>query len=371
MANVITEKSDKARPSRNNAHHGATVDDSQFGVSDTPGRLPYPKGVEPKKIHWGYSVSFLVIHIAALLIFLPYCFSWVGFAAFVLGVCIFGQLGIPICYHRQLAHRSFKTPKWLERTMVTFALCSAQETPARWVAWHRLHHKHSDQEGDPHSPLVNFVWSHTWWLVYQNREHSNFSMYQKHARDILEDPYYMWLEKIWMPMLWFFLGHAAIYAIISYTICATVYGIGPEALQLTASLFVWGVLARTVWVWHITWSVNSLAHVFGYRNYETSDGSRNNWLVTLLTAGEGWHNNHHADQSSASVQHRWWEIDLNYYVICMMGMVGLASNIVPPRHKRQAARGAKPTSEPKPPIPKPHIPKPHVPTRDDTNQPSS
>ena len=113
-------------------------------------------------------------------------------------------------------------------------------------------------------------------------------------------------------------------------------GWGREAaVPLAVSLVVWGVFVRIVAVWHITWSVNSLAHLFGYRNYETGEGSRNNWLVALLTVGEGWHNNHHEDPTSASLQHRWWEIDVSYYEIRLLGALGLAWDIVTPRHLRR------------------------------------
>ncbi len=110
------------------------------------------------------------------------------------------------------------------------------------------------------------------------------------------------------------------------------------SVRIVASVMLWGVVARTVWVWHITWSVNSLSHVFGYQNHETNDDSRNNWLVSLLTAGEGWHNNHHADPASASVQYRWWELDINYYTIRLFGLLGLATNIIPPRAERRVLR---------------------------------
>ncbi len=109
-------------------------------------------------------------------------------------------------------------------------------------------------------------------------------------------------------------------------------------VQFGLSLLVWGVFVRTVVVWHITWSVNSLSHMFGYRNYETGEESRNNWFVALITSGEGWHNNHHADPSSASNQRKWWEIDLVYYTLLALAKVGLVWDIVMPRHERGKQR---------------------------------
>ncbi len=290
-------------------------------------------------IRWDYLGFFTVLHLLTLLVFVPWFFSWSGVVAFVAGVIVFGQLGVPIGYHRLLTHRSFRTPKWFEHLLVTLAMCSGQETPARWVAWHRMHHANSDQHRDPHSPRLGLMWAHVNWTVYESRTVlATFAMYQKFARDILSDPYYRWIERVPFAAGTFFIAHAALYAVLALASCVLILGNTAEAYRMTASLFVWGVAARTVWTWHITWSVNSIGHVFGYRNYETQDDSRNNWFVTLLTSGEGWHNNHHADPASASMQHRWWEIDINYYLIRLFGAVGLADQIIRPRiHRHREA----------------------------------
>ncbi len=294
--------------------------------------------VVSRGIRWDYTVVFVLLHGLTLLALMPWFFSWPGVVAFVLGVIVFGQLAIPIGYHRLLSHRSFRSPKWFERSLVTLAMCTAQETPAHWVAWHRMHHAHSDDSQDPHSPRLGFFWAHVSWLVHERRTRlATFSMYEKYARDILADPYYRWIQRLPSPAGVLFLLHAIVYSAIAFGICWLTCETTAEAIQLTSSVVLWGVVVRTVWVWHITWSVNSMTHIFGYRNYETTDDSRNNWFVSLLTAGEGWHNNHHADPSSASVQHRWWEIDINYYVICMFGRLGLATHIIPPRFERQRA----------------------------------
>ena len=110
---------------------------------------------------------------------------------------------------------------------------------------------------------------------------------------------------------------------------------------MALSFVVWGVLVRTVAVWHITRAVNSITHLFGYRNYDTEENSRNNWLVAFLTVGEGWHNNHHYDPAGASVQHRWWEWDITYYEIVILKWLGLAWNVIPTKHKRRAAQASK------------------------------
>ncbi|QDT05615.1 Fatty acid desaturase [Rubripirellula lacrimiformis] len=328
------------------------IDGEPTGGSESV--VPAPKGRQREKltpeghtksaVRKDYLVFFIALHALALLAVLPFFFSWAGVAAFLIGVVAFGQMAIPIGYHRLLSHRSFKSPRWFERSLVTLAMCTAQETPAHWVAWHRMHHSHSDHHEDPHSPRISFLWAHVQWLVHETRTPlATYAMYEKYAKDILADPYYRWLEKLPVAAGIFYFGHAILYAIVANLACLAIYGNTPEAYRMAASLFVWGVILRTVWVWHITWAVNSLTHVFGYRNYDTTDDSRNNWFVTLLTAGEGWHNNHHADPSSASVQHRWWEIDINYYTIRLFGVLGLATDIIPPRHvRKQRSLASKP-----------------------------
>lgn len=315
-------------------------------ASQPPLATPHARGA----IRWDYAVFFVSLHAAAGLALLPYFFSWAGVAAFAVGVLVFGQLAIPIGYHRLLAHRSFRCPRWFERTLVTLAMCAAQETPAQWVAWHRRHHSHSDRDQDPHSPRLGFFWAHTRWLLHETRSRlQTFSLLEKYARDVLSDPYYRWLERLPSPAGLFFLVHAVVLSLLAIAAAWLIHGWGAEAGQLAASLILWGIVVRTVWVWHITWSVNSLAHLFGYRNHATADDSRNNWLVSLLTGGEGWHNNHHADPASASVQHRWWEFDPNYYVIRLFAAVGLASDIIAPRARRHAANGPRPRPAPRPP----------------------
>lgn len=301
-------------------------------MHSTTGRpLQLPSRVDLAGIQWDYVVAFVLFHALACLVFVPSLFSWWGVAAFFAGVSVFGQMGIPVCYHRQLTHRSFRTPKWLEHSFVVMALCSAQQTPAKWVAWHRKHHNESDETEDPHSPLVNFFWSHIGWLCVRNRALTDYSFFDKYARDILEDPFYFYLERHRWAVVWIYLAHAAALFLAGWGVCWLLMADPAAAWQRALSLFVWGVIARTVYVWHITWSVNSFSHLAGYRNFSTADDSRNNWFVALITGGEGWHNNHHADQAAASVQVRWWEFDLNYYFIRLLGWLGLATHIIPTR----------------------------------------
>ena len=302
-------------------------------------QLSIPDTIVPGQIRWAYAIPIALIHILALSAVIPWLFSWTGLIVMVLGVHVFGQ-AINLCYHRILAHKSAKLPKWLEHWFVIMALCCMEDTPGKWVAMHRFHHSHSDHNPDPHSPLVSFLWSHVGWLMIENRATHNIESFRKYAPDVLKDQFYMNLEKSHRWVLYYII-HALLFFGVGFGIGAITGG-WLSGVQFGLSLFVWGVLVRTVVVWHITWSVNSLTHLFGYSNYKTTDHSRNNWLVAILTVGEGWHNNHHHDPVSASNQHKWWEIDITYYQIKMLELVGLATDVKAPKHiknkKRDAAR---------------------------------
>jgi stearoyl-CoA desaturase (delta-9 desaturase) len=311
-------------------------------------RLPRPPHVQGQ-ILWAYAIPIVVIHTLALLAFWPWLFEWSSVVVMLIGVHVFGQ-GINIGYHRLLAHRSFRTPKWVEHAFVLLALCSLEDTPSRWVANHRYHHKHSDDEPDPHSPLVSFLWSHIGWLMFKNNDMHSMSAFQKYASDLLRDPFYFKLEKRPTLAFWAYLAHAGLFFLVGLLIGALTAPAGTSAwwagYQYGLSLLVWGVIVRTVVVWHITWSVNSLTHLFGYRSYDSDEHSTNNWLVAILSVGEGWHNNHHHDPASASNQHRWWELDLSFYEIKLLEKLGLASKVLPPRHKRRGRSTAANESPP-------------------------
>jgi fatty-acid desaturase len=309
---------------------------AQTGEHAGSSRLPLPATVRLDKVVWIYVIPVVTIHVLALLALIPWLFSWTGLALAILGVPFYG-LGITLGYHRLLAHRSLIVPKWLEHGFVVLAQCSLQDTPAKWVTVHRMHHAHSDEPPDPHSPLVNFLWSHFNWLFYQNTATRNIGAMQKYAHDILSDPFYMRLEKSYFgPAA--YLAHLLIYAIAGLGLGWMMTGSAVGAVQFSLSLFVWGGLMRTVLGWHATWSVNSLTHLFGYRNYDTNESSRNNWFVGVVALGEGWHNNHHHDPAAASVWHRWWEFDLTYCVILILKRLGLATKIIEPKSVRHARR---------------------------------
>jgi fatty-acid desaturase len=303
-------------------------------------RLALPGSVRKDRILWPYFVGIVGFHVLALLAFVPWLFSWTGMILALCGLYVFGTLGINLCYHRLLTHKGFILPKWLEHIFAVLGVCCLQDTPARWVAVHRLHHQHSDEQDDPHSPLVSFFWGHFGWLMVTNLELQRLSMYERYSRDVLRDRFYLGLERhgMWM---WINLAHWLAFFLGGFAIGWAASGEALGGVQFGLSLLVWGVFVRTVFVWHITWSVNSVTHLWGYRNYETDERSRNNVFVGLWSNGEGWHNNHHADPRSAAHGHRWWEFDVTYLTIKALALLGLARDVVRP-NPRIAARHAGP-----------------------------
>jgi fatty-acid desaturase len=297
------------------------------GESESIQRVDYPQTAQPIRVYWLYAIPLAILHVLALLAFLPWFFSWSGLVIAIAGHFVFGMLGITIGYHRLLTHRGFVCPKWLEHTFAILGICNLQDSPARWVAIHRMHHQHSDRQPDPHTPLANFFWAHMGWVLVHNRDHDSLTSFERYARDLLKDPFYFNLERrgLWVKIFWL---HAAVIALLGGLYGLLIVGGFWGAYQMAASWLVWGVFVRTVVVLHGTWSVNSLGHVFGYKNYKTRDDSRNNWLVALISHGEGWHNNHHAQPRAAHHGHRWFEFDMSWRVIWLLEKIGLAKDVV-------------------------------------------
>jgi fatty-acid desaturase len=300
-------------------------------VGETTTALPQlerPAAVANGRIDRPYAISFALYHVVALLAVLPWLFSWTGLTLCLLGTYVFGTLGINLCYHRLLTHRSFACPKWLEHALAILGVCCLQDTPARWVAVHRKHHQHSDEPDDPHSPLVTFFWGHMGWLLVESRDLSRLDLYEHYSKDLLRDPFYLRLERklLWV---WVNLAQWAVFYTAGFIAGWLATGEFLGGVQTGLSLLVWGVFLRTVLVWHITWSVNSVTHMWGYRNYDTDENSKNNVLVGLWSNGEGWHNNHHAQPRAAAHGHKWWEFDVTYLTIRALALIGLAKNVVP------------------------------------------
>ncbi len=259
-------------------------------------------------LDWAIILGTLFFQIGALSAL--FFFTWKAFFLFFILYVITG-MAVTLGYHRLLTHGSFTTYRPIKWFLAFLGQLSAEGSAAFWVAIHRKHHAFTDKEGDPHSPLDGVLWSHMLWFFPKKDQ---IALIQKYAPDIWSDPVLKWMHYLFLPIL-------IIFAFI-------LYGIGCFWDQYTAlSFLAWGFLLRAWFVAHVTWCVNSASHIWGYRNYETPDESRNLWWVALLSFGEGWHNNHHAYQRMARHGHKWWEIDTTYWMICILEKCGLAWHV--------------------------------------------
>lgn len=275
------------------------------------------------ELNWVFFVVIVTFHLGAAGAL--FCFHWSSLILFLAMWLLSQNVGIAVSYHRQLTHRGFTTPKWLEHAMALCGAMALQGSPTYWVAVHRMHHQYTDRAGDPHSPRDGKWWSHMGWIM-RGALHNETAMIARYAPDLQRDGFYRWLAVWhWLP--------------ITLTGIALLGGgslIGGWRLGL--SWLLWGVLLRVTVGFHVTWLVNSVTHLWGTRRFNTHDDSTNNWWVALLTGGEGWHNNHHAHPVSATHGMAWWEVDFNYGLIRMLALLGLAKDIKLTRTR--AARNA-------------------------------
>ena len=255
-------------------------------------------------LHW-YAVLWIVLlHVGALAA--PLVFTWKGLLLFLVLSWLTGGLGVCLGYHRLLAHVSFQTYPIVRRILALLGALAGQGPPLTWIGVHRKHHQYTDIAGDPHSPREGAWWSHVLWLFPRPREPQWTKMIHRYSKDLGTDRFMQLLDKTYL--VWHLVVGASLLAA----------GWLGWDLYIGLSFLVYGMFLRLVWVMHITWAVNSASHMWGYRNYETPDDSRNLWWVGLLAYGEGWHNNHHAFSNCARHGHRWWEIDLTYVAICLL-----------------------------------------------------
>jgi len=266
------------------------------------------------------------VHLAALAA--PFYFTWSGLAICLFLYWVTGGLGVCLGYHRLLTHGSFQTSAAMRFLFAFLGGISGEGSALVWVANHRKHHAFSDHDGDPHSPRDGGWWSHMLWLFPRHSAAEVAAHTKRWAPDLERDRGVRFLHLTFL--LWHVLIGAALLA-SGWMLHDRFTGI---------SWLVWGLAVRMVIVFHITWFVNSATHMWGYRNYETTDDSRNLWWVGLLAFGEGWHNNHHAYQRMAAHGHRWWELDPTYWVITAMEKLGLVWDVVhTPQGIRRKTRG--------------------------------
>lgn len=237
---------------------------------------------------------FLALHFAVVLVFfVP--ITWPAVSLCV-GLYYLRMFGISAGFHRYFAHRSYRTSRPFQFLIAVLGCSALQKGPLWWAANHRQHHKHSDQEDDPHSPVRHGLWwSHIGWVLStKNTGHTDLSEIHDFSR-------YWELRMLdrfhWVP------------GFMLAGLCYLIDGWNGV---------VWGFIVSTVLLYHGTFLVNSVCHILGRRRFATTDESRNNWWVALLTLGEGWHNNHHYYMSSVRQGFRWWEIDISFYVLKLL-----------------------------------------------------
>jgi len=254
-------------------------------------------------------VLFVLMHLSCLFVLaVPFSMKMLALAGFGY---VLRMWAITAGYHRYFSHRSFKTSRAFQFVLAFIGTTAMQNGPLWWASWHRRHHKYSDTPLDAHSPRHGGFWhSHVGWFLDGSHDRPDLG----NVKDLARYPELRFLERHkWMP-------------IVAYAVVCFAVGGAPG--------LVWGFVVSTITVLHATALINSLAHVWGSRRYDTKDDSRNNAALAVITLGEGWHNNHHDQMNVARQGVRWWEIDLTYYSLCALSAIGVVWDI----RKRRVAQ---------------------------------
>ncbi len=280
-------------------------------------------------VDWARIVPFVVMHAACLGVF------WVGVSPVAVGAAaalyVLRMFAITGFYHRYFSHRTFKTSRVAQFVFAVLGASAVQRGPIWWAAHHRHHHAHSDQAQDVHSPIRSgFFWSHMGWFL--SRRH--FTPDLSRVRDLLRFPELRLLDRfdILVPFA---------LAVGLYLLGGLLERSAPQLGTTAWQMLIWGFFVSTVVCYHATYTINSLAHRFGRQRYATGDESRNNLWLALLTLGEGWHNNHHHYPASTRQGFYWWEVDITYYLLRLLALLGIVRDLkpVPARVRAAAGRG--------------------------------
>jgi stearoyl-CoA desaturase (delta-9 desaturase) len=287
--------------------------------SDAGEREPVSDG--PQKVDWLRILPFVVLHVACLGVI------WVGWSPVAVGVAVglyaLRMFAVTAFYHRYFSHRAFKTSRVGQFLFAVLGNSAVQRGPLWWAAHHRKHHRHSDEAPDVHSPHVHsLAWSHIGWITSKENFYTDLAQVPDFARY----PELRYLDRF--------------NVVVPVLLALSLYALGsvlPASWGTSgAQMVIWGFFISTTFLFHASCSINSLAHLVGKRRYETSDDSRNNWWLALLTFGEGWHNNHHRYPAAVRQGHRWYEVDLSGYILWLMSRVGIVWDLNPlPKHVRE------------------------------------
>lgn len=271
--------------------------------------------------------------VAAIIMLWGVAFSWV-YLALLVGMYLATGLGITVGFHRFFTHKSFDAPKPVVFMLGALGSMAIQGSILEWVSVHRSHHQHSDEADDPHSPhthgdtvlgILRGAWhSHIGWLFAPSPKGLD-----RYVVDLKKDKMINWISKTF-----------PFWALFGLALPALLGGLLTMSWMGVLLGLIWGGLVRVFFVHHVTWSVNSVCHIWGSRPYRSHDESRNNAIIGILAMGEGWHNNHHAFPTSARHGLSWWQFDLSYVLIKSLSLIGLASNVRVPAPERLAAKRA-------------------------------
>jgi len=277
--------------------------------------LPKPHPLTKHRIHYVKSLPFFALHLACLLAFFTGV-SWKA-VALCLSLYVIRMFGITAGYHRYFSHKTYQTSRFFQFVLAWIGCSAVQKGPLWWASHHRRHHQHSDQEEDVHSPeRMGFWWSHVGWILSSKYEATDYKIIQ----DFAKYPELRWLNSFHVV--------PGIVLAVSCLLLAGWQGL------------VWGFFISTVLLYHGTFVINSLCHMFGKRRYQTTDTSRNSLLLAIVTMGEGWHNNHHYYATSANQGFFWWELDISYYTLRLFSFFRLVWGLkVTPQHILDAAKG--------------------------------
>jgi stearoyl-CoA desaturase (delta-9 desaturase) len=266
-----------------------------------------PAGHWTDDVDWLMSAPFLLIHAVVIVGVFLVPFSWPAFAA---GVALYflRMFGITAGFHRYFAHRGFKTGRVFQFILALLGTLASQKGVLWWSGHHRHHHKRSDLEGDVHSPKDGVFWSHMGWVMSSKWEDTPDAQ----LREFAKYPELLWLNR------WWYVPPVAL-GVVTWLVGGWI------------ALF-WTFAVSTVLLYQATFCINSMAHLWGSRRYQTTDTSRNNLLLALMTMGEGWHNNHHHYQSTANNGFFWWEVDLSYAILKVLSWFGVVWDLrTPPK----------------------------------------
>jgi stearoyl-CoA desaturase (delta-9 desaturase) len=271
----------------------------------------------PPQLRTGLTL-FTAIHAACVLVI------WTGTSPIALLTCgivyVIQVFGMSAGYHRYLAHRTFETSRSFQFVLALMATLSGQQGPLWWAGHHRHHHRHADAEGDVHPPhLRGFWWAHVGWITSGHYLAARLEA----VPDLVRFPELRVLDRYNM------VPPAALAAgilVLGILLGAVAPGLGTSGPQM----LVWGFCFPTVLSYHATFAVNSVAHLWGRRRFDTPDESRNNVLLGLLAFGEGWHNNHHRCPRSERNGFYWWEVDVTHYLLTVLSWMGLVWNLRTP-----------------------------------------